>query len=324
MIELDKPLLRKMYYHMRRIRRFEETAEELYKRGTVVGLLHLYIGEEAVATGVCLALRDDDYITSTHRGHGHLLAKGGDPRRLLAELCGRLDGYCHGKGGSMHAADLSLGILGANGVVGGGFGIATGAALSAKMRRSDQVAVCFFGDGAANQGVFMEVLNMAAIWKLPVIYVCENNGFGQYTRYEEATVTDLPIGARAAAFGLPTAQVDGNDVIAVYQAAVQAVERARAGQGPSFIEARTYRLRGHHMGDVGFARRYRTKEELEAHMQQEPVGRFRRWLLEHQMLSEPEIQEVEAQVEAELQEAIEFVNRSPIPDVSIITEHVYA
>ncbi|PWH18976.1 MAG: pyruvate dehydrogenase (acetyl-transferring) E1 component subunit alpha, partial [Ardenticatenia bacterium] len=165
MTELDKPLLRRMYYHMRRIRRFEETAEELYKRGTVVGLLHLYIGEEAVATGVCLALRDDDYITSTHRGHGHLLAKGGDPKRLLAELCGRLDGYCHGKGGSMHAADLSLGILGANGVVGGGFGIATGAALSAKMRRSDQVAVCFFGDGAANQGIFMEVLNMAAIWK---------------------------------------------------------------------------------------------------------------------------------------------------------------
>jgi pyruvate dehydrogenase E1 component alpha subunit len=324
MTELDKPLLRRMYYHMRRIRRFEETAEELYKRGTVVGLLHLYIGEEAVATGVCLALRDDDYITSTHRGHGHLLAKGGDPKRLLAELCGRLDGYCHGKGGSMHAADLSLGILGANGVVGGGFGIATGAALSAKMRRSDQVAVCFFGDGAANQGIFMEVLNMAAIWKLPVIYVCENNGFGQYTRYEEATVTDLPIGARAAAFGLPTAQVDGNDVIAVYQAAVQAVARARAGQGPSFIEARTYRLRGHHMGDVGFARRYRTKEELEAHMQQEPVGRFRRWLLEHQVLSEAEIQEVEAQVEAELQEAIEFVHRSPIPDVSTITEHVYA
>lgn len=322
-MELDKSLLREMYYRMRRIRRFEETAEELYKRGTVVGLLHLYIGEEAVATGVCLALRDDDYITSTHRGHGHLLAKGGDAKRLLAELCGRLDGYCHGKGGSMHAADLSLGILGANGVVGGGFGIATGAALSAKMRRSGQVAACFFGDGAANQGIFMEVLNMAAIWKLPVIYVCENNGFGQYTRYEEATVTDLPIGARAAAFGLPTAQVDGNDVIAVYQAAVQAVERARAGQGPSFIEARTYRLRGHHMGDVGFARRYRTKEELEAHMQQEPVGRFRRWLLEHQVLSEAEIQEVEAQVEAELQEAIEFVNRSPIPDASTITEHVY-
>lgn len=323
-MELDRRLLREMYYRMRRIRRFEETAEELYKRGTVVGLLHLYIGEEAVATGVCLALRNDDYITSTHRGHGHLLAKGGDARRLLAELCGRIDGYCRGKGGSMHAADLRLGILGANGVVGGGFGIATGAALSAKMRRSGQVAVCFFGDGAANQGVFMEVLNMAAIWKLPVIYVCENNGFGQYTRYEEATVTDQPIGARAAAFGLPTAQVDGNDVIAVYQAAVQAVQRARAGDGPSFIEARTYRLRGHHMGDVGFARRYRTKEELEEHMKQEPVGRFRRWLLEHQVLSEAEIQEVEAQVEAEMQEAIEFVNRSPIPDVSTITEHVYA
>ncbi|MDW8072495.1 MAG: thiamine pyrophosphate-dependent dehydrogenase E1 component subunit alpha [Anaerolineae bacterium] len=324
MMELDKSLLHRMYYHMRRIRRFEETAEELYKRGTVVGLLHLYIGEEAVATGVCLALREDDYITSTHRGHGHLLAKGGDPKRLLAELCGRLDGYCRGKGGSMHAADLSLGILGANGVVGGGFGIATGAALSAKMRRSGQVAVCFFGDGAANQGIFMEVLNMAAIWKLPVIYVCENNGFGQYTRYEEATVTDQPIGARAAAFGLPTAQVDGNDVIAVYQAAVQAVERARAGHGPSFIEARTYRLRGHHMGDVGFARRYRTKEELEEHMQREPVGRFRRWLLENQVFSEAEIREIEAQVETELQEAIDFVNRSPIPDVSTITEHVYA
>ncbi len=323
-MEIDRQLLREMYYHMRRIRRFEETAEELYKRGTVVGLLHLYIGEEAVATGVCLALRDDDYITSTHRGHGHLLAKGGDPKRLLAELCGRVGGYCRGKGGSMHAADLSLGILGANGVVGGGFGIATGAALSAKMRRSGQVVACFFGDGAANQGLFMEVLNMAAIWKLPVIYVCENNGFGQYTRYEEATVTDQPIGARAAAFGLPTAQVDGNDVIAVYQAAIQAVQSARAGEGPSFIEARTYRLRGHHMGDVGFARRYRTKEELEEHLKQEPVGRFHRWLLEQQLLTEAEIEELEARIETELQEAIEFVNSSPVPDVSEIMEHIYA
>jgi pyruvate dehydrogenase E1 component alpha subunit len=323
-VDLDKELLIQLYYRMYLIRRFEETAEELYKRGTVVGLLHLYIGEEAVAAGVCAALRGDDYITSTHRGHGHVLAKGGDPRRLLAELCGRSTGYCRGKGGSMHAADLSLGILGANGVVGGGFGIATGAALSAQKRRSGQVAVCFFGDGAANQGVFMEVLNMAAIWSLPVVYVCENNGFGEYTRWYEATVAEPPIGARAAAFGLPTAQVDGNDVLAVYAAAQAAVERARGGRGPSFIEARTCRLRGHHMGDVGFARNYRTKEELDAHRQLEPVGRFRAWLLENGHLVEPEVVAIEAKVEAELREAVAFVDRSPLPDLSELTEHVYA
>jgi TPP-dependent pyruvate/acetoin dehydrogenase alpha subunit len=323
-MDLDKSLLGEMYYRMRRIRRFEETAEELYKRGTVVGLLHLYIGEEAVATGACLALKDDDYITSTHRGHGHLIAKGGDVRRLLAELCGRVTGYCRGKGGSMHAADLSLGILGANGVVGGGFGIATGAALSAKKRNSGQVTVCFFGDGAANQGIFTEVMNMAALWKLPVVYVCENNHFGEYTRFDEATITDQPIGARAAAFGLPAVQVDGNDVIAVYQAAKAAVDRARSGGGPSFIEARTYRLRGHHMGDVGFSRRYRTKEEVEERQQQEPVGRFRVWLLEQDVLSEREIQELEGRVEVEMQEAIDFVNQSPLPELSELMEHVYA
>ncbi len=323
-MNLDKNLLREMYYRMRRIRRFEETAEELYKRGIVVGLLHLYLGEEAVATGVCLALRDEDYITSTHRGHGHLIAKGGDVKRLLAELCGRVTGYCRGKGGSMHAADLSLGILGANGIVGGGFGIATGAALSAKKRKSGQVTICFFGDGAANQGIFMEVLNMAALWKLPVVYVCENNNFGEYTRFDEATTTGQPIGARAAAFGLPTVQVDGNDVIAVYQAAREAADRARAGEGPSFIEARTYRLSGHHMGDVGFSRRYRTKEELDARWRQEPVGRFRTWLLENQVLLEEEVAEIEAQVEAEMQEAVDFVSQSPMPDLSELREHVYA
>jgi TPP-dependent pyruvate/acetoin dehydrogenase alpha subunit len=323
-MDLDKSLLYEMYYRMRRIRRFEETAEELYKRGTVVGLLHLYIGEEAVATGVCLALKEDDYITSTHRGHGHLIAKGGDVRRLLAELCGRVTGYCRGKGGSMHAADLSLSILGANGIVGGGFGIATGAALSAKKRGSGQVSACFFGDGAANQGIFMEVLNMAAIWQLPVVYVCENNSFGEYTRFEEVTVTSQPIGARAAAFGLPTVQVDGNDVLAVYQAAREAVDRARSGGGPSFVEARTYRLKGHHMGDVGFSRGYRTKEELDERWQQEPISRFRAWMLHNQVFSEAEIAEIEARVEDEMQEAIEFVNQSPVPDLSELREHIYA
>jgi TPP-dependent pyruvate/acetoin dehydrogenase alpha subunit len=320
----DKALLSEMYYRMRRIRRFEETAQELYRRGTVVGLLHLYIGEEAVATGACLALRDDDYVTSTHRGHGHVLAKGADANRLMAELCGRVTGYCQGKGGSMHAADLSLGILGANGIVGGGFGIATGAALSAKKRRSGQVTICFFGDGAANQGIFMEVLNMAGLWQLPVVYVCENNGFGEYTRTEEATVTSQPIGARAAAFGLPTAQVDGNDVIAVHEAVKEAVDRARAGGGPSFVEARTYRLSGHHMGDVGFSRGYRNKEELDARTRQEPVGRFRAWLLENQALNESEIAALEAKIEAEMTEAVAFVNRSPLPELSQIEEHVYA
>ncbi len=320
----DKALLGEMYYRMRRIRRFEETAQELYRRGAVVGLLHLYIGEEAVATGACLALRDDDYITSTHRGHGHVLAKGGDANRLMAELCGRVTGYCRGKGGSMHAADLGLGILGANGIVGGGFGIAAGAALSAKKRRSGQVTICFFGDGAANQGVFMEVLNMAGLWQLPVVYVCENNGFGEYTRYEEATVVSQPIGARAAAFGLPTAQVDGNDVIAVYEAVKQAVDRARAGGGPSFVEARTYRLSGHHMGDVGFSRGYRNKEELDAHVQQEPVGRYRTWLLENQILAESDIVALETRIEAEMAQTIEFANRSPLPTLSEIEEHVYA
>jgi pyruvate dehydrogenase E1 component alpha subunit len=320
----EKELLLEMYYHMRRIRRFEETAEELYHRGTVVGLLHLYIGEEAVATGACLALNNDDYITSTHRGHGHLLAKGGDAKRLLAELCGRVTGYCRGKGGSMHAADLSLGVLGANGVVGGGFGIATGAALSAQKRQSDQVAVCFFGDGAANQGIFLEVLNMAALWKLPIIYLCENNGFGEYTRCEEATVDCRPIGERAAAFGIPAVEVDGNDVIAVYRAVEEAVERARAGLGPSFVEARTYRLSGHHMGDIGFGRGYRTKEEVDSRRQREPIGRFRHWLLDNNHCSEAELADVDGRVEAEMQEAIDFVKQSPVPDIKEVMEHVYA
>jgi TPP-dependent pyruvate/acetoin dehydrogenase alpha subunit len=321
---LDKELLLDMYYHMKRIRRFEETAEELYHRGTVVGLLHLYIGEEAVAVGACKALRDTDYITSTHRGHGHVLAKGGDSKRLLAELCGRVTGYCRGKGGSMHAADLSLGILGANGIVGGGFGIATGAALSAQKRQSGQVAVCFFGDGAANQGVFMEVLNMAALWKLPIVYLCENNGFGEYTRREEATVGDQPIGARAAAFGIPTRSVDGNDVVAVYNAVKEAVERARGGEGPAFVEARTYRLSGHHMGDIGFGRGYRTKEELDERWKQEPVGRFRRWLMAEGHCTEDELEAIDARIETELQEAVAFTHESPLPELQEVSHHVYA
>jgi len=320
---LDTQLLSQMYYHMVRIRRFEEVAEDLYKRNILPGLLHPYIGEEAIAAGACLALNDDDYITSTHRGHGHLLAKGGDARRLLAEVCGRATGYCHGKGGSMHAADLSLGILGANGVVGGGLGIVTGAALSAKKRGTQQVALAFFGDGAANQGLLMEVMNMAAIWTLPVIYLCENNSFGEYTRMEEATVTSRPIHARAAAFGIPTIEVDGNDVIAVFEAVTEAVERARSAGGPTFIEAHTYRLHGHHMGDVGDLRGYRSREEIAGRWEHEPVKRFRDRLMEDGTLALSELEDIDAKVEAELQEALDFLDKSPMPDPSELMEGLY-
>jgi pyruvate dehydrogenase E1 component alpha subunit len=323
-MQLDKQLLLEMYHQMKRIRCFEEMAAELYKRGTVVGLLHLCIGQEAVAAGACLALDKDDYITCTHRGHGQLLAKDGDMKRLLAELCGRVTGYCRGKGGSIHIADLSRGVLGATGVVGAGIGIATGAALSAMKRKSGQVTLCFFGDGAANQGLFMEVANMAALWQLPVVYLCENNGFGEYTRYEEATVTSKPTGARAAAFGIPASEVDGNDVVAVYQEVKAAVERARSGGGPAFIEAHTYRLVGHHMGDVGFARRYRTSQELEERWKHEPIGRFHRWLLENERCSRAELDEIDNQVEVEVEQAVDFVSDSPWPETDEIMEHVYA
>jgi TPP-dependent pyruvate/acetoin dehydrogenase alpha subunit len=323
-MSIDKEIMMEMYFYMQRIRRFEETAEELYKRGVVVGLLHLYIGEEAVATGTCLALQKDDYITSTHRGHGHLIAKGGDLKKLLAELCGRATGYCQGKGGSMHAADLNLGILGANGIVGGGFGIATGAALSAKQRQSGQIVVCFFGDGAANQGILMESLNLAAIWKLPLIYMCENNTFGEYSRFDEVTVANKPIGERAAAFGLPSFKIDGNDVVAVYECVQQAAARTRAGEGPTFIEACTYRFRGHHMGDVGTARGYRTKEEMEQRWLQEPVQRFRKYLLDKEILTDPDLAVIDQQIEKDIQDAVDFVNSSPAADVSKVAENIYA
>ncbi len=323
-MQLDKQLLLEMYHQMKRIRCFEEMAAELYKRGTVVGLLHLCIGQEAVAAGACLALGKDDYITCTHRGHGQLLAKDGDMKRLLAELCGRVTGYCRGKGGSIHIANLSQGVLGATGVVGAGIGIATGAALSAMKRKSGQVTLCFFGDGAANQGLFMEAANMAALWQLPIVYLCENNGFGEYTRYEEATVTSQPTGARAAAFGIPTSEVDGNDVVAVYQEVKAAVERARSGEGPTFIEAHTYRLVGHHMGDVGFTRRYRTSQELEERWKHEPIGRFHRWLLENEQCSQAELDKIDNQVEVEVEQAVDFVGDSPWPEMDEITEHVYA
>ena len=247
------------YRQMLKIRLFEEKTNELYTSAKMPGLAHLYIGEEAIAVGVCEALRQDDYITSTHRGHGHCLAKGAKLDKMFSELLGKVDGYCRGKGGSMHIADQDTGNLGANGIVGGSAGIATGAALSIKMRASDQVAVCFFGDGALGQGLFYESMNMAQLWNLPVIYVCENNLYGEYTPTSKSTSGNRL--ARAEAFGMDIVEIDGQDVRLVYQTVQRLVERARAGEGPAFLLCRTYRFRGHHVGDID--RPYRSREEEE-------------------------------------------------------------
>src|SRR5215472_8367559 len=256
----DRPDGFDLYRRLLLIRHFEERVNDLYKTARMPGLAHLYSGQEGVAVGVCQALRRDDYITSTHRGHGHCLAKGAAVDRMFAELLGREAGYCRGKGGSMHIADQERGNLGANAIVGGSAGIATGAAMSARWRGTDQVAVCFFGDGALGQGLLYEAMNMASLWRLPVVYVCENNLYNEYTHYSETTAGDLA--ARARAFGIETAEVDGQDVEAVHAATAAAVQRARAGAGPSFLLCHTYRYMGHHVGDVDRAY-YRSKLEEE-------------------------------------------------------------
>ncbi|OGG45764.1 MAG: pyruvate dehydrogenase (acetyl-transferring) E1 component subunit alpha [Candidatus Handelsmanbacteria bacterium RIFCSPLOWO2_12_FULL_64_10] len=318
---VDKQLTLKMYRDMLRIRRFEEQIWNVYTLGLMHGLAHLYIGEEAVAVGVCSALRDDDYITSTHRGHGHCIAKGGKLDRMMAEVMGKVTGYCRGKGGSMHIADMSLGILGANGIVGGGFGIATGAALSAKYRKTDQVVACFFGDGGANQGIFFEVMNYAAIWGLPVIYVCENNQYGEYTAVNKVTA-GKHIADRATPFGIPGRIVDGNDVIAVYGATAEAVKRARAGEGPSLIECETYRYRGHHVNDPGLA--YRSKEEVEAWMKRDPIERLKGRMLAEGQAREADLSGIDEEVQKEVADAVESAKASPYPDVKEVSEHVFA
>ena len=260
------------------IRRMEEKLGEVQKTGVLPGPVHLYIGQEAIATGVCAHLNDADWITSTHRGHGHFLAKGGDPSSMAAEIYGRVDGICGGKGGSMHVADVSKGILGANGIVAGGIGLATGAALAAQLDEKGGVAVAFFGDGAANQGVLSEALNIAALWKLPLILVCENNGFCEFSPTE--TVTAGNIFERAAPFGVPGVEVDGNDVHAVWSVADAAIERARNGGGPTLIEARTYRTRGHVEYEVTFlSEKYRTDEEVEAWVLRDPIKKLAKQLL---------------------------------------------
>ena len=311
-----------MYRRMVTIRKFEETVYDIYSRGIMPGLAHLYTGMEAVAVGVCITLDLKDNITSTHRGHGHLLAKGGDPRRMFAELLGKESGYNRGKGGSMHIVDMSLGILGANGVVAGGLGIATGAALSAKIQGEPRISVAFFGDGALNEGLFYEVSNMASLWTLPIVYIMENNQYGEYTSSSRSTAGTGP--ARARAMNIPTVSVDGNDVLAVYRAATWAVERARAGQGPVFVECKTYRWRGHHMGDQGDTYGYRSQAEIEEWMKMCPIQRFRRHLLEEKIVEAFALDQIDAEVEQRILDAVEFAKAAPYPDPSEVYQDVYA
>jgi TPP-dependent pyruvate/acetoin dehydrogenase alpha subunit len=309
------------YRQMVKIRFFEEQVDELYRSAKMPGLAHLYAGEEAVAVGICEALRKDDYITSTHRGHGHCLAKGASVDRMFAELLGKEPGYCRGKGGSMHIADHENGNLGANAIVGGSTGIATGAAMSAKMRGTDQVAVCFFGDGALGQGVLYEVMNMAALWKLPIIYACENNLYGEYTHYAEVTAGEML--ARAQAFGIPAQEVDGQDVRAVYDAAVRAVERARAGDGPTFLVLNTYRFQGHHVGDVDRTY-YRTKEEEEEwRSQRDPIALLADWLRENGVGAE-RLEHIQQEARHEIEAGVDFALAASFPDSSDVDRHVFA
>lgn len=310
-----KGALRKMFL----IRKFEEGAEDSYTRGLIHGTMHLSIGQEASAVASCMSLSDEDKITSTHRGHGHCVAKGADLGRMFAEFFGKEDGYCRGRGGSMHIADVEKGNLGANGIVGGGLPIAVGAALSAKHLGTGAVTVCFFGDGANNEGAFHEALNMAAVWKLPVVFVCENNRYGMSTSTERSTAVKN-IAERAVAYNMPGATVDGNDFSAVSEAVDTAVARARAGDGPSLVENLTYRWRGHSKSDRN---RYRTKEEIADWMARDPIKQMSDLLVTHKVMSAEDIASLETETERVIEDAIAFANASPSPVVSDATRFVY-
>jgi len=318
-MELEQHL--HMYRQMAKIRAFDEQVNELYKSAKMPGLAHLYVGQEAVAVGVCEALRRDDVITSTHRGHGHCLAKGAAVNRMFAELLGKESGYCRGKGGSMHIADPDTGNLGANAIVGGSAGIATGAALSAKMRGTDQVAVCFFGDGALGQGLLYETMNMAALWKLPVIYVCENNLYGEYTANSETIAGEIL--ARPRALGIHAESVDGQDVQAVNAAMRRLVERGRRGEGPAFLECKTYRNYGHHVGDVN--RDYRTREEeREWATQRDPLAMLSTRLTGQKLVEAEVFERIDADVRAEIDNGVQYALAAAYPELTQVDEDVYA
>lgn len=316
----DKKTLLAMYSTMSKIRQFESKLQEFFAAGKIPGFVHLYLGEEAVATGACSALTDKDSITSTHRGHGHCLAKGGDLKLMMAEIFGRKTGYCKGKGGSMHIADFDLGILGANGIVGAGGPLACGSAFAQKYKKTDNVTVCFFGDGASNQGTTQESLNLASAWKLPLVFVNENNGYGiSCPQCKSMAVTD--IADRAAAYDMPGVVVDGNDVLAVYEAVSEAIKRARKGEGPSLIECKTYRWRGHFEGD---ACTYRCVEELNEWMAKDPLPRFAAKLVESGTATQAELDTIAAQIKDDVDAAVAFAEKSPFPEVSELLDDVYA
>ncbi|MBZ5656245.1 MAG: thiamine pyrophosphate-dependent dehydrogenase E1 component subunit alpha [Acidobacteriia bacterium] len=312
----------RMYRQMVSIRQFEAQVNDLYTRALMPGLAHLYIGEEAVAVGVCEALQRTDYITSTHRGHGHCLAKGASPDRMFAELLGKEAGYCKGKGGSMHIADPATGNLGANAIVCGSAGIATGAAFSAKRLGTGQVAACFFGEGALGQGVLYEVMNLAQLFKLPVIYVCENNLYTEYTHYAETTAGDIL--ARAIAFDLEAVAVDGQNVRAVYEFAERLVDRARRGGGPAFLLCNTYRYHGHHVGDIN-REYYRSKQEEHIwKTERDPITNFGKWLIDQKLADQASLDGMQRETEAEMQKAVEFAIAAPYPAADKVEQDVYA
>jgi TPP-dependent pyruvate/acetoin dehydrogenase alpha subunit len=306
---LEAPLLQ-MYTGMLRVRLFEERVRELFAGGRIPGFLHTSVGQEAVAVGVCAALRPDDYVLSTHRGHGHLVAKGGSLRGLMAELYGKANGICHGKGGTMHIADASVGYLGANGVLASGCVLAPGVGLSIRHRKSGQVVVTFFGDGAANRGPFHEGVNMAALWRLPVIFVCENNRWASTTATEDSAAGGS-IAQRAAGYGIPGEPVDGNDVLAVWDAVARAVGRARAGEGPSLIEAHTIRWVGHFEGDP---QAYRPKTEAAEGRRRDPIARLERVLREQTLLDDAQARRIRDGVAAEIDDAVAHAEASPLPE----------
>jgi len=319
-VQIEKGKHLDMYRTMTRIRGFEANVERLFAEGKIPGFVHLYLGEEAVATGVCAALREDDYINSTHRGHGHCVAKGGRLKEMFAEIYGKRTGYCKGKGGSMHIAAVEKGILGANGIVGGGLTLANGAAFSAQYRGTDQVAVCFFGDGATNNATFHEGINLAALWNLPVIFVCENNQFGMSVpQKNHQKIVDISI--RAQAYGIPGITLDGNDVVKIYETALEAVNRARGDGGPTLIECKTYRHKGHFQGDPDT---YRDKKEIKKWItERDPIQKYREFLLQSQIVSEKHLEAIDKEVEEEIIEAICFAEESPLPAAEETLEDVY-
>jgi len=312
-VTIEKQQLIDIYRKMNLIRAFEKTIKRMSLQGKIPGWLHLSIGLEAVAVGVCTALRADDYVTSTHRGHGHCIAKGGNVRLMMAELYAKKTGYCKAKGGSMHISAPDIGLIGCTGIVGAGIPLATGTGLSAKLRGTKQVSVVFFGDGASNQGVFHESMNLAAIWKLPVVYVCENNHFGEYTPVKKHRAAESAADF-AKAYGIQGATVDGNDVLAVYEAADKAVKDARAGKGPTILECVTFRLEGHWLGDESLEGLYRKAEELEEWKKKDPIERFKKKLMDQGILTETSIKEIDESIKRELDDAIQFADESPLPE----------